>query len=99
MASRKTAKKRCKLQRSAPNAKPKKTIEHCRLLDLPPELRLIIYEYLFASLASNAKEREIANTTALFTLNGQVVREAGPVFFKHFDELAKTFSRIEKEYI
>ena len=59
------------------------------LFDIPPELRLYVYHYLYATLASSGTEQEIMHTTALLRTNLQVLSEAGPSFLCYKTELSK----------
>ena len=65
----------------------KATNQRCRLLELPTELRLTIYEYVFASLAFNGGTQELYHLTALLCMAREVFSEAGSVFLKYNDEL------------
>lgn len=59
---------------------------HCHLLDLPPELRLYIYDTVFESLATSATYQELEYHTALLYTNKQIFSEAIPFVRKHQNE-------------
>lgn len=65
--------------------------------DIPPELRLYVYHYLYATLASSATEQEIMHTTALLFTSLQVLSEAGPSFLLHKTELGERLTMRYRE--
>lgn len=61
---------------------------HSRFLNLPTELRLHIYEFLFASLTAVPnpfliKESELINATAILHTSPQLFEEASSVFLRY----------------
>lgn len=60
-----------------------------RLLDLPTELRLNIYEYLCTSLATTSTKRETTFYPALLYTNKSIFLEAYPTFQQSADAIEK----------
>lgn len=71
-----------------------------RLLDLPPELRLIVFEKFFANLSNTnpfPADDEIHYSTALLYSNSQMLNEAGEVFLQHEQLLRDIISSREQK--
>lgn len=68
----------------------------CHLLNLPPELRLNIYDTVFESLATDATYQELKYYTALLFTNKQIFSEAISSFHKHEKQLS---SRLHGEWL
>ena len=83
-------------------------IKPCRLLELPAELRLHIYNILYASTADRIRElpfgnlpyrfmrSEFIHLSALATTNSQLFAEVGPVLLQHEEGIHRALS--EKLY-
>jgi hypothetical protein len=69
----------------------------CRLLDLPSELRIHIYEVVFESLAYDGSEQEIKYCTALLDTSRQVFNDASPIFLQYEEQIHSTMTRIREE--
>lgn len=64
------------------------TDQQCGLFELPPELRLSIYEMLFAQLSNTAgsDRKDLEFLAALLYTSKRLFMEARPAFLKHADE-------------
>lgn len=63
--------------------------KHCYLFDLPTELRLYIYDIVFASLANKAAPKEMTHATAILQTNSSIFKEASGCFEKYSQSLAE----------
>ena len=84
-------------------------IKPCRLLELPAELRLHIYNILYASTADRIRKLRFSNLpyqfmrsefihlSALTTTNSQLFAEVGPVLLQHEEGIHRALS--EKLYV
>ena len=67
----------------ANSSKPTKIDQPFRLLDLPPELRLWIYDLVFASIAFHPTDKNTMHITAAMRTCRQILQEASLSFLKY----------------
>jgi hypothetical protein len=68
-----------------------------RLLDLPPEPRMEIYDLPFASIAFTPTDKNVTDTTALMRTCQQIFNEASFSFLKYKIDLLKMLEERRKK--